>query len=95
MSRIFGTCSMKTGHASTHQRHIVHAHRTLSVITPPTSGWAADSCASAPVPPPATSAAPFSNRCSCKFKMSIFGSSCLPLMFAGQREVHRPHSVQL
>ena len=27
--------------------------------------------------------------------MSIFGSSSLPLMLAGQREVQRPHSVQL
>ena len=27
--------------------------------------------------------------------MSIFGSSSLPLMLAGQRDVQRPHSVQL
>ena len=40
MSTILGTCSMKTGQASTHQRQVVQAQRTLSWMTSPTIGLA-------------------------------------------------------
>src|ERR1700752_919608 len=36
MSTIFGTCSMKTGQASTHQRQVVQAQSTLSWMVSPT-----------------------------------------------------------
>ena len=33
MSMIVGTCSIPTGHASTHAMQVVHDHRTSSAIS--------------------------------------------------------------
>src|SRR3972149_3879908 len=76
-----GTWRIETGHSCMHAMHVVHAH---SSSYPTTSG----------------SGAPrgflFASR-SIAFRRSRItrmGSSALPVVHAGQTDVHRPHTVQ-
>ena len=96
MSVIFGTCSMKTGQASTHQRHIVHAQRTLSWITSPTSAlpWAGAA------PPahrswPSDEGGPLLHEALLQVQDEHLRVQLLAAHVGRAAEVQRPHSVQL
>ena len=80
MSMIVGTCSIPTGHASTHAMQVVHDHRTSSEIS-----------GSEPLPFRCSSASWY--RRSRMSRISWRGASGAPLAVAGQTAVQRPHSV--
>ena len=79
MSMIVGTCSIPTGHASTHAMQVVHAHRTSSGI-------------SGSEPLPCCSSECWYRR-SRRSRISCRGARGEPAAVAGQTAVQRPHSV--
>ncbi len=95
ISTIFGTCSIITGQASTHQRQVVHDHSVSSATTAPIKGRRPGrALPSWPAFFAATRASPISNSSCLRFCTSSLGESGLSLSRAGQLRSQRPHSVQ-
>ena len=66
MSTMWSTCSMSTGHCSTHAPHVVHDHSTSGSITPPCSAVPTSGRAACSGPDPGTRPKPDSGTwCPC------------------------------
>src|ERR1700694_1123450 len=95
MSKMVSTCSMSTGHSSTHAPHVTQDHNTSGSITSGTKGVSHGGYASdeelapeeplGPLPDPASdrSPGPAANSWSRSPMMSSFGESGLSVIQAG------------
>ena len=88
ISIIVGTCSTSTGHSSMHAPHDTQSQMASSATTPPINSLASGESTPFLIPSPTSSRWSFISSTTC------MGERILPLIFAGQTSVHRPHTAQ-
>src|SRR5487761_708245 len=101
MSTMASTCSMSTGHCSTHEPQVVHDHSTSGPMGLGTRVWAPAAGPGGEAPSDDASPARASSRddeenmLSRRFMITSLGESGLPVFHAGQTDWQRPHSVHV